>query len=109
MRLNGFLRRLSEDAVSIHAPVKGATILRNNRSFGYLGFNPRTREGCDSLASFDKLLPKGFNPRTREGCDPLFVESIQFPKGFNPRTREGCDQIGLLETSLSLMFQSTHP
>ena len=33
------------------------------------GFNPRTREGCDSLRLLDIQRNKCFNPRTREGCD----------------------------------------
>ena len=33
--------------VSIHAPVKGATITSKEDSKVPEGFNPRTREGCD--------------------------------------------------------------
>ena len=39
----------------------------------------------------------GFNPRTREGCD-LTYQLLLHPKGrFNPRTREGCDNQTLLD------------
>ena len=32
-------------------------------------FNPRTREGCDSLGALPLSSYSDFNPRTREGCD----------------------------------------
>ena len=40
------------DAISIHAPVKGATCSRilNGCTLAY--FNPRTREGCDAAAIY---------------------------------------------------------
>ena len=34
--------------ISIHAPVKGATIACRKSDIGQVNFNPRTREGCDS-------------------------------------------------------------
>ena len=100
--------------ISIHAPVKGATLINVTISILAVNFNPRTREGCDKTAPGTSLCSTYFNPRTREGCDligakwPVLVEiSIHAPvKGatlyfhgvvyvhqdFNPRTREGCDQ-----------------
>jgi len=54
-------------------------------------------------------LYKGFNPRTREGCDTDQAGSADPGPGFNPRTREGCDWLsGSCCLSISL-FQSTHP
>ena len=38
---------ISLSCVSIHAPVKGATILRILYERLFICFNPRTREGCD--------------------------------------------------------------
>ena len=35
-------------AVSIHAPVRGATYDLNTEYLHPKGFNPRTREGCDT-------------------------------------------------------------
>ncbi len=59
--------------VSIHAPVKGATGFVSSPPLPGLGFNPRTREGCDRPLSRKVEAPDaGFNPRTREGCDPFF-------------------------------------
>ena len=37
--------------------------------FAFLGFNPRTREGCDVKDSTKFWKMARFNPRTREGCD----------------------------------------
>ena len=77
-------------------------------------FNPRTREGCDLEAFYQKTIDyvisihapvKGatqlvldfrrdvnyFNPRTREGCDFLRRHFLLRTCHFNPRTREGCD------------------
>ena len=35
--------------ISIHAPVKGATRSQHEYGFLYSNFNPRTREGCDGM------------------------------------------------------------
>ncbi|VDA98958.1 Octaprenyl diphosphate synthase / Dimethylallyltransferase / (2E,6E)-farnesyl diphosphate synthase / Geranylgeranyl pyrophosphate synthetase [Olavius algarvensis spirochete endosymbiont] len=58
-----------ENAVSIHAPARGATPLLYVKSCYPLGFNPRTREGCDVISTAPRRLDDSFNPRTREGCD----------------------------------------
>ena len=79
-----------------------------------VGFNPRTREGCDKrkmilytrLYLFQSTHPRGvrltvlvrckavssFNPRTREGCDHEYSGHTCHYTCFNPRTREGCDK-----------------
>ena len=56
-------------AISIHAPVKGATISSIAISNFCLYFNPRTREGCDFCRRLWLWCLSYFNPRTREGCD----------------------------------------
>ncbi len=40
----------AENEVSIHAPVKGATTLTLSSLPLLIGFNPRTREGCDLIS-----------------------------------------------------------
>ena len=83
---------LPREAISIHAPVKGATQNPIPAGSKKYHFNPRTREGCDvhdiriirnghsisihapvKGATFRGYLPSPgpahFNPRTREGCD----------------------------------------
>ena len=77
--------------VSIHAPVKGATRVHTGRRPWTMGFNPRTREGCDSGRAKGQNGIGGFNPRTREGCDYVQWPAMIWEAGFNPRTREGCD------------------
>ena len=100
--------------ISIHTPVKGATISVLRQYFLLCYFNPRTREGCDlfPVPVFIELLiisihapVKGatekrssktsslqnFNPRTREGCDKMLNSLHCKLLYFNPRTREGCD------------------
>ena len=60
---------LQHPAVSIHAPAWGATSGARPASAAIIGFNPRTRVGCD-LFPDERLSPvQSFNPRTRVGCD----------------------------------------
>ena len=77
--------------ISIHAPVKGATLINVTISILAVNFNPRTREGCDKTAPGTSLCSTYFNPRTREGCDFRPAGSAGPFRDFNPRTREGCD------------------
>ena len=78
--------------VSIHAPAWGATAQDKDGMHFMLGFNPRTRVGCDGSAAGLSLLPRKFqstHPRgVRPGCSALPVPA---PGSFNPRTRVGCD------------------
>ena len=115
--------------VSIHAPAWGATYVKRRlcrnlrfqsthphgvRQTDYvfqtntMGFNPRTRMGCD----FDKIRNRvnmvSFNPRTRMGCDCFRRYLILNQGGFNPRTRMGCDFV-YLPAYFARRFQSTHP
>ena len=75
------------DMISIHAPVKGATVMRSHGLTGIRYFNPRTREGCDG-----KFWIKS---------DTHTFISIHAPvKGATP--------LALVHTMVNL-FQSTHP
>ena len=57
-----------------------------------MNFNPRTREGCDTVSTMFPVMETYFNPRTREGCDrESDKNAASFSIHFNPRTREGCD------------------
>ena len=49
--------------------MKGATLIPGKYAFHVVGFNPRTREGCDPGQVDTGVVPACFNPRTREGCD----------------------------------------
>jgi len=55
--------------VSIHAPVKGATCSWGLLLTLHTGFNPRAREGRDIQRFLYKYNRVRFNPRAREGRD----------------------------------------
>ena len=55
--------------VSIHAPVKGATMLSPETQPQPDRFNPRAREGRDISACAGRVTVTCFNPRAREGRD----------------------------------------
>ena len=78
-------------SVSTHAPARGATV-KLSRSITSLMFQPThphgVRHGNVQVPSEEQL---GFNPRTRTGCDELFGQAEGYDLGFNPRTRTGCD------------------
>ena len=112
----------SLEAISIHAPARGATLRRGNDIVSCLYFNPRSREGSDGakehevldIYKFQSTLPRGerrllssisavshtyFNPRSREGSDS---PARFFPLPclyFNPRSREGSDGVIFLAPS----------
>ena len=77
--------------ISIHAPVKGATnkLLQQWQERDY--FNSRSREGSDQ--GFNSLAFTGeyFNSRSREGSDQRFTAAESFQQNFNSRSREGSD------------------
>ena len=78
--------------VSIHAPGRGATNLTQGYFNPLEGFNSRTREGCDSMANNPRLRRARFQfthpGGVRRGCVTLFERGYI---RFNSRTREGCD------------------
>ena len=57
--------------VSIHAPVRGATVIEETRTREETCFNPRAREGRDELDGELDIQHECFNPRAREGRDKL--------------------------------------
>ena len=76
----------------------------------YLGFNPRTRVGCDDpfvkdftgRSWFQSTHPRGVRHGSR------YVEYLRY-LGFNPRTRVGCDLASEGTPKRLERFQSTHP
>ena len=56
-------------AISIHAPVKGATYVLNLSADSLVYFNPRSREGSDVKQLLYFFRFNHFNPRSREGSD----------------------------------------
>ena len=74
-----------------------------------IGFNPRTRTGCDYQVENAEKFLTSFNPRTRTGCDYGWWRRLWGQMCFNPRTRTGCDFCKPFRLRAILRFQSTHP
>ena len=80
------------------------------RRFKSNNFNPRTREGCDTVAYPSPSVWLYFNPRTREGWDDferldkggLGYISIHAPA-------KGATYMALSQGTITEKFQSTHP
>ncbi len=74
-----------------------------------IGFNSRTRVGCDSPGLPKTVVPKRFNSRTRVGCDsgtaPAGAEAPEFQFTHPRRVRRGA----IPESGLISGFQFTHP
>ena len=79
--------------ISIHAPVKGAT--QKMPIAGYCAYfisiHAPVKGATVGWHRLRRIFPN-FNPRTREGCDNLQTVILRlYLYHFNPRTREGCD------------------
>ena len=59
--------------ISIHAPVKGATPAKPGFYKDTLDFNPRSREGSDRTTDDQRSQCRYFNPRSREGSDVILL------------------------------------
>ena len=57
----------------------------------------------------EPLLHMNFNPRLREGGDTVGFPIIGFDNDFNPRLREGGDLLSFIAEAISFIFQSTPP
>ena len=78
--------------VSIHAPVKGATLAAVQQSgWALVSIHVPVKGATRRWAVWDS---QGlcFNPRSREGSDPPPSAGAQARAGFNPRSREGSDR-----------------
>ena len=74
-----------------------------------LGFNPRTRVGCDQLTGI-KTYHTGVSIHAPVwGATIIGVKSVETLISFNPRTRVGCDLSKLDRLVSTSKFQSTHP
>ena len=96
--------------VSIHAPAWGATASFSEIGRRVVGFNPRTRVGCD-VVLFDTTIPHAsFNPRTRVGCDQFWGHILHICNNVSIHApawgATGSVPSAVCNTS---EFQSTHP
>ena len=117
-------------AISIHAPVKGATPYESHKGRYTAYFNPRTREGCDTNLHNSIFrqpwisihAPVKGATADKDAARQRACISIHAPvKGatararhsgarisnFNPRTREGCDA-RKEEKNMATYFISIH-
>ena len=77
---------------------------------GILGFNPRTRTGCDGLSLTRSLALVVSTHAPARGATDAFQEEHQQGISFNPRTRTGCDaSYHLSRIPAHTQFQPTHP
>ena len=90
--------------ISIHAPAKGATLLRSGSYLLQINFNPRSREGSDTDSGWKQNDFADFNPRSREGSDGLSGRLQTSSNDFNPRSREGSDHQSSLTTFSCVYF-----
>ena len=117
--------------ISIHAPVKGATLnFRRCQTFHRISIHAPVKGATQSdvgASAADRIsihAPVKGATQKRELHPLCIMISIHAPvKGatkslrlhlqgynnFNPRTREGCDLSSILLNTLLLGFQSTHP
>ena len=115
VRLDSTRYVLNLDHVSIHAPTRGATVIKNNLSSFYKFQSTHPHGVRLSIEITEFLNMEGFNPRTHTGCDSLITQSFPpicefqstHPHGvrqlltsivpayfrFNPRTHTGCDGV----------------
>ena len=99
--------------ISIHAPTRGATQVRQSSPLPFPYFNPRSHERSDQIQAlpnlsgmrFQSTLPReerpdtltfglqaqNFNPRSHERSDAFPMLSLSFPLNFNPRSHERSD------------------
>ena len=73
-----------EVCISIHAPARGATQISVSLYIIYIHFNPRSREGSDSVSPIRRRATfDNFNPRSREGSDLPLLERIKAMKNIS--------------------------
>ena len=96
--------------ISIHAPAKGATVNPSSYFFAYHGFQSTLPRRERPALSFGTKNRQGhFNPRSREGSDTLPGPFAAPVADFNPRSREGSDNMRNLKRGYFKTFQSTLP
>ena len=108
-RQNRGLRLNSAEAISIHAPARGATTHSTKTRFGQLYFNPRSRKGSDYNGYLKYTNSKHFNPRSRKGSDRSSSVLFCMTLDFNPRSRKGSDLARRTGQTPQNIFQSTLP
>ena len=94
--------------VSIHAPARGATQNGTPPHFRYYSFNPRTRTGCDSIATPMQMQPKVSIHAPARGATS-FTSVMDNEKMFQSTHPHGVRLNHELLKGVVRRFQSTHP
>ena len=99
------------DSVSIHAPVRGATIRKFNKDAGKgMGFNPRARAGRDLPGQHQKYQCGRVSIHAPvRGATRRCARRRAHRGRFNPRARAGRDLRERAWWVMREMFQSTRP
>ena len=86
-----FVAGTKTDKISIHAPARGATLVKLRQKPLYLLFQSTLPRGERLRMPGSFSFHLHFNPRSREGSDSLHTRPFFFTDNFNPRSREGSD------------------
>ena len=62
----------------------------------YSSFNPRARDGRETMYRLDNWLQPSFNPRARDGREQLVKLTDGVKLSFNPRARDGREGLDIL-------------
>ena len=95
--------------VSTHAPARGATFSSAFAGLMDIGFNPRTRTGCDvhAFGFLDDNIP--FQPTHPHGVRPIKDKILGIIGGFQPTHPHGVRPPKETVTYETFVFQPTHP
>ena len=86
----------SIDAVSIHTPIQGVTLIASSSICSMLSFNPHTHTGCDILLNNDIVQTNLVSIHTPiQGVTCCDIISHLVYLRFNPHTHTGCDPASL--------------
>ena len=99
----------NHQSISIHAPTRGATGLRQTTGRKHKNFNPRSHEGSDDVQTLNAMLGQIFQSTLPRGerlamlylPDPLIIFQSTLPRGERPNIPSTLCQL--------LVFQSTLP
>ena len=97
------------NAVSIHAPTRGATENCRGRSVRIVVSIHAPTRGATKVGNFPVTPNKRFNPRTHTGCDDTYFIKPSYSKMFQSTHPHGVRRIVASFLSGATVFQSTHP
>ena len=96
---------LIDTDISIRAPARGATLRSNSLVLPRSYFNPRSREGSDTVLLAMSDPRSNFNPRSREGSDQIIhilSGSIHISIHAPARGATRIDLVGIVNADISI-------